>query len=648
MRLNKIIFIFSAALITLLPNKRILGQNVDEIFEKYKNEQAVVSNDVWKLVIKNEDGRLMAKSYVSTEKLLIGELSPGIFNKEYIYHSCFNKLEEYKASALIPGKRGFVKNEPTNTNTTNHTGSDVLFDDVKQTEILFSGLTPKSLLQCNYTIGHTDLWMLPSFYFQGNLPVAKALFEITVPKYVKMNFVVRGTRTDLIKKDTEENKNSITYRFSAKDVPAAKDFNYVSSFEWYELSVTPYVLSYKIPGNDEERVMGDVDHLYAYFSDFIKNVNKTEEATIVEIAAEVTKGDKTEKEKAAHIYQWVQSNIHYVAFEDSLEGYIPRQAAVVMKRKFGDCKDMASVLVALCRQAGLKAYFTWIGTRSKPYTYAEMPVPRVANHMICTVKIGEEWIFMDGTHPLIPFGIPPESLQGKEAMISISDKEYKIITVPHSAPSTNKVIDTSYLKINGRQIAGKIKLHLQGHPSWSTQVALMYRKNKVREEYIKAILERGSNKYIQRSYEYSPSDTGTKPCVIAADFVLDDFAHVLGNEYYINLNLSLRNYFDNNYIDTTERDIPEYFGYMDTEREVVVVDIPDGYHVSYMPPPSSGQVSNIWDYNINYTQDGKRVILSKEYRVHSMTMPTRYFAEHNRAVNALKKQYKERIVLTAN
>ncbi len=104
--------------------------------------------------------------------------------------------------------------------------------------------------------------------------------------------------------------------------------------------------------------MGDVDHLYAYFSDFIKNVNKTEEATIVEIAAEVAKGDKTEKEKAAHIYQWVQSNIHYVAFEDSLEGYIPRQAAVVMKRKFGDCKDMASVLVALCRQAGLKAYFT--------------------------------------------------------------------------------------------------------------------------------------------------------------------------------------------------------------------------------------------------------------------------------------------------
>ncbi len=277
-----------------------------------------------------------------------------------------------------------------------------------------------------------------------------------------------------------------------------------------------------------------------------------------------------------------------------------------------------------------------------------MPVPRVANHMICTVKIGEEWIFMDGTHPLIPFGIPPESLQGKEAMISISDKEYKIITVPHSVPSTNKVIDTSYLKINGRQIVGKIKLHLQGHPSWSTQVALMYRKNKVREEYIKAILERGSNKYIQRSYEYSPSDTGTKPCVIAADFVLDDFAHVLGNEYYINLNLSLRNYFDNNYIDTTERDIPEYFGYMDTEREVVVVDIPDGYHVSYMPPQSSGQVSNIWDYNINYTQDGKRVILSKEYTVHSMTMPTRYFAEHNRAVNALKKQYKERIVLTAN
>lgn len=122
--------------------------------------------------------------------------------------------------------------------------------------------------------------------------------------------------------------------------------------------------------------------------------------------------------------------MHYVAFEDKLGGFIPREAADICKRKFGDCKDMTSIQVALYRKAGIDAYFTWIGTRHKPYTYEEVPLPITDNHMICTIKLDGKWVFLDGTDPLIPFGIPPQGIQGKEALVGIDANNYKIITVP--------------------------------------------------------------------------------------------------------------------------------------------------------------------------------------------------------------------------
>ena len=38
---------------------------------------------------------------------------------------------------------------------------------------------------------------------------------------------------------------------------------------------------------------------------------------------------KTDSEKAQAIYLWVQNHMKYVAFEDGMEGFVPRQAADV-------------------------------------------------------------------------------------------------------------------------------------------------------------------------------------------------------------------------------------------------------------------------------------------------------------------------------
>jgi transglutaminase-like putative cysteine protease len=620
-----------------------VGQNFDDIYNRYKGEQAVITNIREELVITSENGKLVASSKVSKEKMLIGDMSPGIYNTEYIYHSYFNQLEDHDEEALVPGKNGYKKISGSSSKTVHSESSDVFYDDAKQTEISFCNLTPKSLLRTNYTITHADLHMLPVFYFEDMLPTVQSTYEVTVPKYVDIRFVVKGYGKDRIIQKREEHKKTVTYTFTATNMPAFKSYSDVPSVRWYDLHVVPYISSYQLPDRQRTEMLSDPEHLYNYYYDFVRNVNTKEDETIKATVNELTKGDRTVKEKAAHIYSWVQQNIHYIAFEDSLGGFIPRQAADIYKRKFGDCKDMTSILVAMCRSAGIDAYFTWIGTRSKPYTYAETPAPIVDNHMICTVRDGGEWIFLDGTHSLIPFGVVPQGIQGKEALVGIDDKSFKIILVPERKEELNSVTDSTFLKISGKNASGTVAIRLHGYPSWEAQSTMMYNKNRDRDEKVRNLTSRGSNKFVQQNYQYSPGDSADKSTVITADFTINDYVQKVANEYVVNMNLC--RYFGGGHIDTNGRNVPVFYLYKEYERHVVTLEIPDGYHVSYLPPETKGALNDTWNYSIRYSVEGKKLVLTKEYQLRSMNIPVAAFAEHNKLVDELKKQYKESVVL---
>lgn len=622
-------------------------EGYEAIIEKYKTENAVITNNTEQLTIKNDGGELVAESKITHEKLLISELSPGLYNRERIYHSYFNKLLEFDAEALIPSEKGYRKKKDYLDKTTTSEQDNIFYDDAKQTEISFSGLTKNSVLKTTYSISHTDIHMLPVFYFQESIPAVKQVFEITAPKYVQFKFVLKGDHTDWIKQTKEEGKNTITYRFIAENVPALKEFNDLPSITYYMPHVIPYIISYQLPHDNKPTTMlSDPSQLYAYYYHYIKNVNVTKDELLSKTAQDVTKGDKTDREKAAHIYQWVQQNMHYVAFEDSLGGYVPRQAADICKRKFGDCKDMASILTAMCREVGLKAYFTWIGTRHKPYTYDETPLPLVDNHMICALKLGEEWLFMDGTDPLIPFGYNPQGIQGKEALIGIDEKTFKIIKVPETPAAVNAVSDSTFLHLDGKNISGSVRMNYNGYPAWNLANALVYYKNEDRDKYVRAITTRGSNKFVQKSYDYYQNEKDNKDARLGSEFTIDNYVQNVGKEYYINMNLN-RN-FEDDCIDTKDRNVGVSYKFKTKMTEVVVLDIPKGYKATYVPPDAANSLNDMWDYKLSYKVTPEKIILTKDYELKTLTLPVNQFSANNKMVEELKKQYKESIVLTAN
>jgi hypothetical protein len=303
-------------------------------------------------------------------------------------------------------------------------------------------------------------------------------------------------------------------------------------------------------------------------------------------------------------------------------------------------------LVTLCREAGLQAYYTWIGTRDRPYKYQVTPFPIADNHMICTVHIGDEWIILDGTDSQIPFGIPPAAIQGKEALIAIDKEHYKIMEVPVVGPEQNIMADTTHISLAGKDISGSVHIDVSGYRAWDIHRSISYYSPREKEDYMRAFLSRGSNKYLQRKFDYKVSEQKERNALFSADFEIKDYAQQAGKEWYINMNL-LRPY-ENQYIDTKERAVPIEYDYKNIIRQVVVLDIPKGYHVSYVPPSVEKGMDNLWDFRISYKTSPSQVTMIKEYRVRTLYLENKDFLAHNQLINELKKQHKESIVLTAD
>jgi transglutaminase-like putative cysteine protease len=102
---------------------------------------------------------------------------------------------------------------------------------------------------------------------------------------------------------------------------------------------------------------------------------------IVSLANEITKGIEDKKAQAIAIDAWMKKNIRYVAVYLSLGRVIPNDASAVLRNKFGDCKDKATLMSALLAAKGIASEEVLINL-GNAYTLPEPPTMAVLNHVI--------------------------------------------------------------------------------------------------------------------------------------------------------------------------------------------------------------------------------------------------------------------------
>ncbi len=111
--------------------------------------------------------------------------------------------------------------------------------------------------------------------------------------------------------------------------------------------------------------------------------------------AELVRGAPDERTKVTRIYDWAVSHTRYVGLEFGIHGYLPYRVTQIVQRGFGDCKDKASLLYVMMREAGIDARIALVRTRRNG-DIAELPASlAVFDHAIAYVPSLD--LYLDGT-----------------------------------------------------------------------------------------------------------------------------------------------------------------------------------------------------------------------------------------------------------
>lgn len=92
---------------------------------------------------------------------------------------------------------------------------------------------------------------------------------------------------------------------------------------------------------------------------------ETTHAEIKRLAGEIVKDATTDWGKVRAIYDWVRANVRY-AFDEELKG-----ALTALRAGHGDCEELTSLFIALCRANGIPARSVWIPGHCYPEFYLQ-------------------------------------------------------------------------------------------------------------------------------------------------------------------------------------------------------------------------------------------------------------------------------------
>lgn len=615
------------------------AQDFKTVSASFPNEDFVVLKNVTHYDIRLNEGKPQITSKDVEEWMYLTENGAVRMKEGWIFHSGFHELTAYEAYTVTAAGK---KVKATDFKTTSNKSSGIFYDDSKVTNFNYPALSKGAVTHLEYSTNHNNAYLLSPHYFSQGLPAVYNELKITFPKGIKLRYVIKGLDKDKIKFKEESKRNETTYTFSAENLPANNRYGDAPKNAWWATHVVFFIEQIKQPSGEWVNFLSSPDDLYRLYTGYVKNINHSPSNELKQITDSIVKNKTTEKEKAVAIYNWVQQHIKYVAFEDGMEGFIPREANLVCSRRFGDCKDMASILYSMLRHAGMKSYYTWIGTRNLPYTYQETPTPIVDNHMICAVNIDNEFIFLDGTDITGVFGKPAEAIQGKQALVGIDEKTYKIIDVPVPAAEENVMVDSTVLSLTETGIKGKINIKMKGYFATNLYGNLNYVQEKDKEKFIRDRLNRGNNKFVISGFAIRQNALPKNESEIEADFEIPGYGKSIGDEKYINLNLV--KHFEHQEIDYPKRKMPIEFDFKWVRRHVMVLEIPEGYKVDYIPESTSFK-NDAWGFSMKYEQNSKQVILTKEFYSPHLLLSENQFKDWNTVLEHLFPTYKESVSL---
>lgn len=260
-----------------------------------------------------------------------------------------------------------------------------IYYDTRALVVVFPDLEPGDVVELRWRIDdvaernqfhdyYGDLHLL-----QGDEPIARMEYVLITP--VSRSFSFNEPRMAGLRHEQRIDGARRIDRFVALDVPPIPPEEHSPG----TTEIAPYlhVSTYRTWEEVGRWYWGLIrDQLYA-------------DENLRRVVRELLQGASDVRERVRRIYDWVVRNTRYVGLEFGIHGFLPYRVPQIVQRGFGDCKDKASLIYTMLREAGIDARIVLVRTRRNG-AIADLPASlAVFDHAIAYVP--ELDLYLDGT-----------------------------------------------------------------------------------------------------------------------------------------------------------------------------------------------------------------------------------------------------------
>lgn len=557
------------------------------------------------------------------------------------YFSGNDEIMKLEAFSLIPDKKKYRKLAVTDFKKTSEFDDALFFDDSYCYQFNYPAAARGVK---RYLYSETELknpyypivWM-----FAGSIPVEHAELTVTMPESVKINFRQFGLDTTAINFEKKRDGKLVVYRWTGSQSKVYDKDVLAPGIRYFKPHVILHIASADGPAGTKN-YMGSLDDLTGWLDSKSGQVNQTIAPEIQTLADSITRDLADPMAKVRAIYKWVQNNIKYIAIEDGEHGWVPREAALVLQRRYGDCKDKSSLLTALLTASGEKASLVTVGTRELPYKYSEFPSISCANHMVGAWWHNGKPYILDGTSRNNKLEDVPASIQGKECVLRDENGRYLIYKIPVAPASANLQRDSIALLVSGNLLTGKGNSTLTGEIK-TIRIYQLERKPKDKQQLLwsKAIYS-ASDKLALTELSVSDLTELNSPLQTQFGFELPDYLVRQGNQIFVNMNIER----DLGLLKVEpDRVLPIEVEYAMEHVIVCRLQLPDNTRVSYLPEPVAFDHPQ-FGFSHRYELIGREVVFTSHVHIDTLLIEGADIGELRKMVEGLKKAYRQTVALT--
>lgn len=256
-------------------------------------------------------------------------------------------------------------------------------------------------------------------YMQSTEPIGHAEYVLITPK--SRAFYFNKPNVPGLQSKVEEKADQKIWRFTAENVPPLEPEPLMPPLG--ETLGHVHVSTYKSWDDMGRWYWGLVRDQFTIDDEVRRRV------------ADITKGLTDDKQKVRAIYDFVVQKTRYVALEFGIHGFKPYRCSQIFARGFGDCKDKATLIVAMLKEAGINATIVIVRTGLRGDFETEPASLAPFDHAIAYVPSMN--LYLDGTAEFTGSNELPSMDRGSLAL-QVNEGKPKLVHLP-DPPATESV-----------------------------------------------------------------------------------------------------------------------------------------------------------------------------------------------------------------